>query len=80
MNEKTAKMHQGRGNEEVEKGGEETRRLEAEKGTVNDREQRYIPDLQQRHEADNKLNKNVTKVFVPEGGSSNGLDVLSARG
>ncbi|KAL8248052.1 hypothetical protein R6Q59_009268 [Mikania micrantha] len=47
---------------------------------VNDREQRYIPDLQQRHEADNKLKKNVTKVFVPEGGSSNGLDVLSARG
>ncbi|KAD7480491.1 hypothetical protein E3N88_03627 [Mikania micrantha] len=200
MNEKTAKMHQGRGNEEVEKGGEETRRLEAEKWTtvqtqqraerdaaiarleqsrivlalrladhhgnkykvieearafvgevqnhakfvhpenggymsaesydvgkrsnilvrvvissfnfarkslkvdhlggvlgnaalfavsmlallhlqqVNDREQRYIPDLQQRHEADNKLKKNVTKVFVPEGGSSNGLDVLSARG
>ncbi|XP_076909102.1 plastid division protein PDV1-like [Bidens hawaiensis] len=41
---------------------------------------RYISDLQQRHEVNNKLNKNVTKVYVPEGGTSNGIDVLSARG
>ncbi|KAI3800212.1 hypothetical protein L1987_35523 [Smallanthus sonchifolius] len=46
---------------------------------VGDRE-RYISDLQQRHEANGKLNTNVTKVYVPEGGSANGLDVLSARG
>ncbi|KAJ9539612.1 hypothetical protein OSB04_026118 [Centaurea solstitialis] len=49
---------------------------------VGDRE-RYISDLQQRHEDSNNnynLNKNVTKVYVPNGGSSNGLDVLSARG
>ncbi|KAI3808780.1 hypothetical protein L1987_24741 [Smallanthus sonchifolius] len=41
---------------------------------------RYISDFQQRHQVSNKLNKNVTKVYVPEGGSSNGLDVLSAGG
>lgn len=41
---------------------------------------RYISDLQQRHETSNKLIKNVTKVYLPEGASSNGLDVLSARG
>lgn len=41
---------------------------------------RYISDLQQIHEVNNNLNKNVTKVYLPEGGSSNGLDVLSARG
>ncbi|MFS8013681.1 putative plastid division protein PDV1/PDV2 [Helianthus anomalus] len=46
---------------------------------VGDRD-RYISDLQQRHEVNNKQNKNVTKVYVPEGGTSNGLDVLSARG
>ncbi|KAI3704847.1 hypothetical protein L1987_75076 [Smallanthus sonchifolius] len=40
----------------------------------------YISDLQQRHHVNNKLNKNVTRVYVPEGGSCNGLDVLSARG
>lgn len=39
---------------------------------VGDRERR----IQQRHE----LNKNATKVYVPEGAASNGLDVLSARG
>ncbi|XP_076957799.1 plastid division protein PDV1-like [Bidens hawaiensis] len=41
---------------------------------------RYISDLQQRREVNNKLNKNVAKVYVPEGGTSNGIDVLSARG
>lgn len=43
---------------------------------------RYISGLQQRHEVNdnNLLNKNVTKVYLPEGSSSNGLDVLSARG
>lgn len=41
---------------------------------------RYISDLQQIHEVNKSLNKNVTKVYLPEGGSSNGLDVLSARG
>lgn len=41
---------------------------------------RYISDLQQIHEGNSSLNKNVTKVYLPEGGSSNGLDVLSARG
>ncbi|XP_071707140.1 plastid division protein PDV1 [Rutidosis leptorrhynchoides] len=41
---------------------------------------RYISDLQHIHEVNNSLNKNVTKVYLPEGGSSNGLDVLSARG
>ncbi|PWA47410.1 plastid division1 [Artemisia annua] len=46
---------------------------------VNDRD-RYISDLQQIHEVNNRLNKNVTKVYLPEGGSTNGLDVLSARG
>lgn len=50
---------------------------------VGDRE-RYISDLQQRHEDNNNnnnnLNKNVTKVYLPNGGPSNGLDVLSARG
>lgn len=35
----------------------------------------YISDLHQV-----KVNTNVTKVYIPEGGSSNGLDVLSARG
>ncbi|GJX10778.1 plastid division protein PDV1 [Tanacetum coccineum] len=42
---------------------------------VNDRD-RYISDLQQIHEVNNRLNKNVTKVYVPEGGSTNGLDVI----
>lgn len=46
---------------------------------VNDRD-RCISDLQQIHEVNNRLNKNVTKVYLPEGGSTNGLDVLSARG
>ncbi|KAK1421439.1 hypothetical protein QVD17_23773 [Tagetes erecta] len=41
---------------------------------------RHILDLQQRHHVNNKLNRNVTKVYMPEGGSSNGLDVLSGRG
>ncbi|KAI7725509.1 hypothetical protein M8C21_007051 [Ambrosia artemisiifolia] len=41
---------------------------------------RCISDLQQRHEVNNKVNKNMTKVYIPEGGTSNGLDVLSARG
>ncbi|CAI9274128.1 unnamed protein product [Lactuca saligna] len=35
----------------------------------------YISDLHQV-----KVNTNVTKVYIPEGSSSNGLDVLSARG
>ncbi|KAI3720624.1 hypothetical protein L2E82_31615 [Cichorium intybus] len=39
---------------------------------------RYISDLQQVNTT--YLNKNVTKVYIPEGASSNGLDVLSARG
>ncbi|KAL4575762.1 hypothetical protein LXL04_011847 [Taraxacum kok-saghyz] len=39
---------------------------------------RYISDLQQVNTS--QLNKNVTKVYVPQGASSNGLDVLSARG
>ncbi|GKD97479.1 plastid division protein PDV1 [Tanacetum coccineum] len=46
---------------------------------VNDRG-RYISHLQQIHEVNNRLNKNVTKVYLPEGGSTNGLDVLLARG
>ncbi|PWA94867.1 plastid division1 [Artemisia annua] len=32
------------------------------------------------HEVNNRLNQNVTKVYLPEGGSTDGLDVLSARG
>lgn len=51
---------------------------------VGDRE-RYISDLQQRHKDNNNndhnnLNKNVTKVYLPNDGPSNGLDVLAARG
>nr|XP_043632633.1 plastid division protein PDV1 [Erigeron canadensis] len=41
---------------------------------------RYISDIQQRHEANNGLTKNMTRLYLPEGGSANGLDVLSARG
>ncbi|GJY15092.1 plastid division protein PDV1 [Tanacetum coccineum] len=41
---------------------------------------RYISHLQQIHEVNNCLNKNMTKVYLPEGGSTNGLDVLLARG
>lgn len=39
---------------------------------------RYISDLQQVNTT--HLNKNVTKVYIPDGSSSSGLDVLSARG
>lgn len=53
---------------------------------VGDRE-RYISDLQQRHKDNNNnnnnnndLNTNVTKVYLPNDGPSNGLDVLAARG